>query len=161
MQVQGLFSIFGNVARGLSTELTRLETVSENISNANMVAGQGEPIYHRKTVDPKAGKEPFRSMLRSKRLSLRRSEGSHLKGVNERHRWFSKPWPEVKTIEHPNERVVYDPVHPKADASGFVRMPDVNVVDEMMQMITATRSYEANTAVLTAAKTLARKTLEI
>ena len=161
MQIQGIFSIFGNVARGMSTELTRLETVSENISNANMVAGQGEPIYHRKTVDPKAGKEPFQSMLRSKKLSLRRSEHSHLKGVNERRRWLSKPWPTVKVIEHPNERVVYDPVHPKADARGFVRMPDVNVVDEMMQMIVSTRSYEANTSVLTAAKSLARKTLDI
>ena len=161
MRIPGIFSIFGNVARGLTTELTRLETVSENITNANMVAGLGEPIYHRKTVDPQAGKEPFQSLLRSKRLALHRSDSSHLEGVNERRRWFSRSWPEVKTIEHPNERVVYDPTHPKADARGFVRMPDVNVVDEMMQMITATRSYEANTSVLTAAKTLARKTLDI
>ncbi len=94
-------------------------------------------------------------------LALHRSDRSHLEGVNERRRWYSKPWPEAKTLEHPNERVVYDPTHPKADARGFVRMPDVNVVDEMMQMITATRSYEANTSVLTAAKTLARKTLDI
>jgi flagellar basal-body rod protein FlgC len=161
MRIPGIFSIFGNAARGLTTELARLETVSENISNANMVAGLGEPIYHRKTVDPQAGKEPFQSLLRSKRLALHRSDNSHLKGVSERHRWYSKPWPEAKIIEHPNERVVYDPTHPKADARGFVRMPDVNVVDEMMQMITATRSYEANTSVLTAAKTLARKTLDI
>ena len=161
MRVPGIFSIFENVARGLTTELTRLETVSENISNANMVAGPGEPIYHRKTVDPQAGKEPFQSLLRSKRLTLHRSDRGHLEGVNERRKWYSKPWPEAKTIEHPNERVVYDPTHPKADARGFIRMPDVNVVDEMMQMITATRSYEANTAVLTAAKSLARKTLDI
>ncbi|MCK4579513.1 MAG: hypothetical protein KAU50_12045, partial [Candidatus Marinimicrobia bacterium] len=120
MKVQGIFSVFSNVARGLTNELTRLETVSENIANANQVAGEGDPIYHRKTVDPQEGKQTFHSLLKRKRLSLSRSDGSHLKGINERHRWRSEAWPKAKVIEHPNERLVFDPSHPKADHRGFV-----------------------------------------
>lgn len=161
MKIEGVFSIFGNVARGLTSELARLETVSENISNANQVAGRGEALYHRKTVDPKMGKDPFSSHLRKKKLSLERRDSGHIAGTRERNRFHSQTWPEAKIIEHPNERTVYDPSHPKADQYGFVRMPDINVVSEMMEMITATRSYEANTSVLTAAKQLAKKTMEI
>ncbi len=161
MKIEGVFSIFGHVARGLTSELARLETVSENISNANQVAGRGERLYHRKTVDPTAGKDPFSSHLRKKKLSLVRRAGAHIAGTSEKSRFQGKVWPEAKIIEHPNERTVYDPSHPKADQYGFVRMPDINIVNEMMEMITATRSYEANTSVLTAAKQLAKKTMDI
>jgi len=161
MKVQGIFTVFSHVARGLTSELARLETVSENISNANQVAADGEPLYHRKSVDPRPRKEPFRSLLREKTMSLRRTNRSHLPGLGERTRWHGEPWPEVKTIEHPNERLIYDPTHPKANAQGYVRTPDINVVQEMMDMITSTRSYEANTTVLNAAKQVAKKTLEL
>ena len=161
MKIQGLFTVFSHVARGMTDELTRLETVSENISNANQVAADGEPLYHRKTVDPRSRKESFRSFLRDKALSLKRTNRSHLPGIGERTRWYGEPWPETKTIVHPDERMIYDPTHPKANAQGYVRSPDINVVQEMMDMITATRSYEANTAVLDAAKQVAKKSLEL
>ncbi|UCH10972.1 MAG: flagellar basal body rod protein FlgC [Fidelibacterota bacterium] len=161
MKVQGLFTVFGHVARGLTSELTRLETVSENISNANQIASEGEPLYHRKSVDQRAHRQPFRSFLRDKTLSLRRSDRGHLPGIGERTRWHGEPWPKTKTIEHPNERLIYDPTHPKANAQGYVRTPDINVVQEMMEMITSTRSYEANTTVLNAAKQVAKRTLEL
>ncbi len=161
MKIEGVFSLFGNVARGMTSELARLETVSENIANSNQVAGRGEPIYHRKTVDPQSGKDPFASHLRKKKLNLARRSSGHIAGTREKNRFHGTDWPESKVIEHPNEKTVYDPSHPKADQYGFVRMPDINVVSEMMEMIVATRSYEANTSVLTAAKQLAKKTMEI
>lgn len=161
MKIQGIFNVFGHVARGLTSELTRLEAVSENVSNANQVAGEGEPIYHRKTVHPQPYKELFRSMLKSRRLDLKRSDSGHLRGIRERMQWQGEAWPKAKTIESPNEKTIYDPSHPKANAQGYIRMPDVNVVEEMMDMITATRSYEANSSVLNAAKQLARKTLDL
>ncbi len=161
MKIQGIFTVFSHVARGMTDELTRLETVSENISNANQVAADGEPLYRRKTVDPRPRKEPFRSFLRDKSLRLKRTDRSHLPGISERNRWYGEPWPETKTIIHPNERRIYDPTHPKANAQGYVRTPDINVVQEMMDMITATRSYEANATVLNAAKRVAKQTLEL
>ncbi len=161
MKIQGIFTVFSHAARGMTDELTRLETVSENISNANQVAADGEPLYQRKTVDPRSRKEPFRSFLRDKSLRLKRTDRSHLSGASERNRWYGEPWPEAKTIIHPNERIIYDPTHPKANAQGYIRTPDINVVQEMMDMITATRSYEANTTVLNAAKRVAKQTLEL
>lgn len=58
-------------------------------------------------------------------------------------------------------RMVYDPSHPNANADGYVQMPNVNIVTEMVEMISAQRAFEANTGVITAAKNIARDSLEI
>ena len=58
-------------------------------------------------------------------------------------------------------KMVYDPSHPDADNNGYVEMPNVNVVNEMVDMISATRSYEANVTAINAAKTMAKDSLEI
>jgi flagellar basal-body rod protein FlgC len=55
----------------------------------------------------------------------------------------------------------YDPGHPDADENGYVAMPNVNVIEEMVNLMTATRSYEANIAAVRAAKSMAQKALEI
>jgi flagellar basal-body rod protein FlgC len=55
----------------------------------------------------------------------------------------------------------YDPHHPDADAQGYVTMPNINVIEEMVNMISATRSYDANVAAVKAAKNMALKALEI
>ena len=57
--------------------------------------------------------------------------------------------------------MVYDPSHPDANAEGYVEKPNVNIVNEMVDMITAQRAYEANSTAITAAKTMMSKTLEI
>jgi flagellar basal-body rod protein FlgC len=58
-------------------------------------------------------------------------------------------------------KMVYDPGHPDADASGYVRMPNVNIVNEMVDMLSASRAYEANVTALNAAKSMALKALDI
>lgn len=57
--------------------------------------------------------------------------------------------------------VVYQPGHPDADAQGYVRMPNVNSVEEMVDLVSATRSYEANVTALNASKSMTRKAMEI
>ena len=57
--------------------------------------------------------------------------------------------------------MVYDPRHPDANAQGYVGMPDINVIEEMVNILSATRSYEANVAVVNATKSMVNKTLEI
>jgi len=59
------------------------------------------------------------------------------------------------------DKLVYDPTHPDADEQGYVHMPNINIVTEMVDLITASRSYEANITALNAAKTMALKALEI
>jgi flagellar basal-body rod protein FlgC len=58
-------------------------------------------------------------------------------------------------------KMVYNPSHPDANAMGYVGMPDINVIEEMVNILSATRSYEANVAVINATKSMATKTLEI
>jgi len=57
--------------------------------------------------------------------------------------------------------VVYNPGHPDADARGFVRMPNVNIINEMVDMIAASRTYEANVTVSSAAKNMMNKAMDI
>jgi flagellar basal-body rod protein FlgC len=58
-------------------------------------------------------------------------------------------------------KMIYDPGHPDANAAGYVGMPDINVIEEMVNVLSATRSYEANVAVTNATKSMATKALEI
>jgi flagellar basal-body rod protein FlgC len=58
-------------------------------------------------------------------------------------------------------RLEFDPGHPDADANGYVAYPDINIVQEMVDMITATRAFDANVTVMQAAKEIAKKSLEI
>jgi flagellar basal-body rod protein FlgC len=58
-------------------------------------------------------------------------------------------------------QLVYEPGHPLADAQGYVRKPNVNMIKEMLSLMTATRAYEANLSVVQATKTMAKKALEI
>jgi flagellar basal-body rod protein FlgC len=58
-------------------------------------------------------------------------------------------------------RMVYDPTHPEANAEGYVAMPNINVVTEMVNMISAARSFEANVVAVNAAKNMAKDSLEI
>jgi flagellar basal-body rod protein FlgC len=80
---------------------------------------------------------------------------------NARHRAVT----EVRVVEIVNEggptKMLYNPNHPDADDAGFVAMPNVNVVEEMVNMLSATRSYEANVTAIQAAKGMALKALEI
>ena len=70
---------------------------------------------------------------------------------------------EHKQIVDPDSdfRLVYDPTHPDADDEGFVKMPDVDIVHEMVDMMAASRAYEANTNVIAAAKQMANDALDI
>lgn len=67
---------------------------------------------------------------------------------------------EVTTDPRPS-RTIYQPGHPDADAKGYVQMPNVNTVEEMVDLVAATRSYEANVTALNASKSMVRKALEI
>jgi flagellar basal-body rod protein FlgC len=69
----------------------------------------------------------------------------------------------MKTVTDPasSYRLVHDPSHPQADAEGYVKMPDVEIVTEMVDMMAASRAYEANTVAISTAKQMAKDALEI
>ncbi|MFP5361680.1 MAG: flagellar basal body rod protein FlgC [Thermoleophilia bacterium] len=141
-----LFDAIDTAASGLSAERLRMDVVAENLANAQTTRGADGQPYRRKVVvlQEDAGAS-FGATLDGA------MKGSRPGGVK------------VTQIAHdatPN-RLVHDPGHPDADARGYVSMPNVQPVTEMVDLITASRGYEANVTVMQTAKQMFSKTLEI
>ena len=144
MGIDNMFSVFDISGSGLSAERVRMNVIANNIANANATdTPEGGP-YRREQVE-------FSSLL-SKAMKNSDIKGAErLGGV--------KVQQIVKSAEPFNK--VYIPGHPKADANGFVNMPNVSVMTEMVDMITASRAYEANLAVINSSKDMNNKALSI
>lgn len=130
----------------LSAERTRMNLISSNLANANATRTPEGGPYKRK--DAVFTATPLESRFN------RALDGATAQQVRQ---------VEVSQIvEDQNPpRLQYDPGHPDANPQGYVAMPNVNVVEEMADMIGATRAYEANVTAVQAAKSMAMKTLEI
>ena len=130
-----LFSIFKVAASGMTAQSQRLNTVASNIANADSATGPDGKAYRAKHV-----------MFASQAVDTSGSSGVQVTSV----------------VEDPSApRMVYDPKHPMANENGYVAMPNVNPVDEMVDMISASRAYQNNVETLNTAKTLLQKTLTI
>lgn len=140
------FSAMDLSASALTAERTRINLISANLANANSTrTAEGGP-YKRK--DAVFAATPLAPRFGE---TLSRFSASRPAGV------------EVAQIVEDNSppRLQYDPRHPDADAKGFVALPNINVVEEMADMIVASRAYEANITAAQAAKSMAMKTLEL
>lgn len=138
-----LFDAFSISASALTAERLRLEVIAGNVANANTTRTPGGGPYKRRGV-------VFAERLRL----LQEEEGrQRLRGAGVR----------VAAITEDGgpPRLVHDPAHPDAGPDGFVAYPNINLVNEMTDMLAATRAYEANATVLEAAKGMALKALEI
>ncbi len=130
-----------STSAALNAERTRLEIVSQNIANAHVSHGiDGKPYQRRVVV--------FESCLQNAQNSLAGEQTPTLRVAG------------IKNDTRP-PLSIYQPGHPDADAHGMVAMPDINVHEEMADMITATRAYEANLAVVKNARNMALQTLAI
>ncbi len=134
---------FDAVASGLTAQRLRMDVIAGNIANVNTTRTPEGGPYRQKTV-------LFQEAL-DQALSLPFSTGSASSGV--------KVAGIVESDEPP--MMVYQPEHPDADEQGYVAMPNVNIVHEMTDMISATRAYEANLMTMNMAKSMFTKTLDI
>ena len=146
----GMFLGIDTSASGLTAERLRMDVISNNIANANTTRTENGGAYHRRYVvfNPREHQpESFEKTL-TQALGRGQNIGEGVRAV---------------AIEEDTEQgqLVYDPGHPDANADGYVEKPNVNIVTEMVDMITAHRAYEANSTVINAAKAMALKTLEI
>jgi flagellar basal-body rod protein FlgC len=144
-----LFSSMRVSATGLDAQTKRMNTISSNLANAETTRtnGPGSGPYKRK--DPLVAAETDRESFGE---ILENQLDEHVQGVR------------VQGIVEDTRppRMVYNPSHPDADPqTGMVAMPNVNTVEEMANMISAQRSYEANVTAMNAAKSMANKALEI
>lgn len=131
-----------STASALDAERVRMDVISQNIANVNTTKGADGKPYQRQEV-------VFENMLRARQSSDGATSGPELVRVA-RIQKDAKP-----------ARLVYNPGHPDADNNGMVAMPDINIHREMVDMISSSRSYEANLAVAKNARTLAMQALSI
>ena len=132
-----LFNVFQVSSSAMTAQSMRLNTVASNLANADsVISSDGKPYRSKQVVfeaTPMGG------------------AGDMSKGVRVRQ--------VVEDASPP--RLVYDPKNPAADDKGYVAFPNVNVVDEMTNMISASRSYQTNVEVMNTAKTMMLRTLQI
>ena len=149
----GLFTTINTAASGLTAERLRLDVISDNIANANTTrTAEGGPFRRSRVVfRPRVDQPYWRSPFLPE--SLQNGIGS---GVR------------VASIEKDMDAELvlkWDPTHPDAiktgPKAGYVELPNVNVVSEMVDMISASRAYEANVAIMDGSKSMFRKALEI
>lgn len=142
----GFFKSMAISSSGLSAQRLRMNTLSANLANANTTRTEEGGPYKRRDVVFSASPtgSPFEDFLNG-------TNGAQLSKVKV-----------VDIHEDTKEpRLVFDPTHPDADGEGYVQMPNIQVMTEMVNMITATRAYEANATAVNEAKQMAVKSLEI
>lgn len=130
-----LFNIFNVAGSAMSAQSQRLNAVASNIANADSATSSTGQVYRAKQV-----------VFSAVPIAGAAADGVKVEQVVE---------------DKTPPKMVYDPKHPMADEEGYVAMPNVNVVDEMVNMISASRSYQTNVETMNAAKTLLLKTLAI
>ena len=134
-----MLSIFNISGSAASAQSQRLNVVASNLANADTVAGPNGQAY-------KARQVTFQTELMGQTADDATSAGVRVSTVSE--------------DQTPGRRV-HDPKHPAADADGYVTYSNVNAVEEMVNMISASRSYQNNLEVMNTAKTLLLKTIQL
>lgn len=149
----GLFTSINIAATGMSVERLRTDVISNNIANATTTRTQEGGAYRKQSVivEPIASSNPqWRFPFVDSELDNGPGKGVHVREI-------------VKDSEQ--GRMVYDPSHPDAIQSGpnkgYVEYPNVNIVNEMVNMISANRAYEANSSVIQGSKEMFASALEI
>lgn len=149
-----IFHSMNTTASALTTQRLRMDVISSNIANvdttrAKQVNGEWEP-YRKKSVTLKEQEGQFSNFLN---MAIGKTEKNGIgNGVK------------VSSIKEDTEtpfKLMYDPSHPDANAEGYVQMSNVDVLKEMVDMISASRSYEANITAFNANKNMLTKALEI
>ncbi len=132
-----LFNVFDVSGTGMSAQSIRLNTTASNIANANSVSSSVDETYR--------ARHPVFAAEMTKAMS-EQSQGVQVLGVVESDAPLN--------IEH-------NPSHPMADSEGYIYKPNVNVVEEMANMISASRSYQTNVQIADAAKQMLSRTLQM
>lgn len=141
-----LFSAMEIASSGLGAQRVRMNALASNLANARTTRTEEGGPYRR--MDP---------VFRAVPIADRFAEHSR---DPQAARAFMVEVPEIRADEAPPQRV-YEPTHPDADPEGYLALPNVNVVEEMVNMITASRAYESGVTVVQTVKSMARSAISI
>lgn len=153
-------------ATGLSTQRTKINVISENIANAETTRTADGTPYRRKIAIQESGAKDvlFAEIYKEHKLKMEKTDRKHF--PDEPFRVLkdnSKTGVHVADIIRDSApfKMVFDPSHPDANEDGYVEMPNVNVVQEMTDLITTSRNFEANITAMNSSKRLIRSTFKI
>lgn len=147
----GLFSTINIAASGMSVERLRSDVIADNIANANTTRTAEGGAYKRSRViiEPAAGAQ-FRGIFTPEEYDSGAGKGVRVSAIEK---------------DDTQGRLVYDPTHPDAILSGpnvgYVEYPNINIVTEMVDLIAASRAYEANSSVIQGSKEMFQQALAI
>ncbi len=152
----GFFTTLRIGASALTAQRLRMDIISNNIANVNTTRSAGGGAFKRQQVvfSPRGASVP--ALMASDTLSPAAFGGSRVSEPT----GLGVQVDQIIEDTAPGART-YQPDHPDADADGFVTYPNVNVVTEMVDMMAASRAYEASVATINAAKSMAQKALEL
>lgn len=144
----GLFSSMNISASGLTAERMRMDTISKNIANANTTRTANGTPYRRQVVtfQEKKVQIPFSHFLSEATRNKIGIGGVEVTGIQQ----DASPF-----------KLVYDRGHPDANEEGYVQMPNVDIMTEMANLITASRAYEANVTAMNTTRNMALRALDI
>jgi flagellar basal-body rod protein FlgC len=164
MKINNNFFGFEISARGLSIQRKKMNIIAENLANGNAVRTEdGQPIK-RKVLNVVLKDDKFSNQIKdiSNTISLNTTNPNHIKSPNNS---INTPQRDniIMNVQEDQSRgdIVYMPEHPNADENGYVEMSNINTITEMIDMIAATRSYEANLTALNSSKQMIKDSLEI
>ncbi len=143
------FNSMNTSASALTAQTLRMDVISENIANVNTTRTEDGGPYKKKTVLFEAennSKRFFDYFSNEMELGAQPSGGVKVTKI---------------AVDNSEGSLVFNPQHPDADENGYVEMPNVNIVEEMVNMISASRAYESNITAMNTTKSMVNKTLEI
>ena len=151
---------------GMTAQRKRMDAIASNIANMSVTNadGNGNPYLRRHVIMKPNPEKTFAFILKKAAFKMKRTSRWHIPEQDIlRKKIEETPLVEGEEIEIPNmkKNVVYEPSHPDADAEGFVTYPDINIVEEMVDLMIASRAFDANVTVINAAKEMITKSLEI
>ena len=164
MKSAPLFSAIDVSATGLAAQRQRMNAIAQNIANAETTrTPEGGPYRRQITVlSSLRMSAEFKTLFTGEKLRMMETQEGHLQpNYQRREQEQLRGVSSAIVRDQAPPRLVYNPNHPDANEEGYVEMPNINIVTEMVDMISASRSYEANVTAINAAKAMARRAVEI
>ncbi len=165
MKVNMNFGGFGISSKGMGINRKKMDLIAENIANVDTTKTATGGPYQRKylritNIDSTSHSG---NPVGNTTLEMRSNNPDHLTGQSfSENLALNEPKTSMKELQDTKEgNMVYMPEHPDANEGGYLLMPNVNIVTEMVDMIAATRGYEANVTAFNASKQIAKDSLEI
>lgn len=165
MEISGSNPGFKISARGLSVQRTRMNLIAENIANSETTRTKDGQPYRRKFITISQNQKGLNGINRhTGTLKMQTTNGDHIPFTSTINAASKGNNASLDFKVHEDSGVgelIFMPNHPDSDEKGYVEMSNVNVIQEMVEMIAASRSYEANLTALDTSKQIAKDSLEI